>query len=189
MGSGTEAAPSLGNQRLLIMYVVREDYEPWEWRMFQKDTRSDRYRRTRRRRTCRLFCYAIGGVDEWRGSDNSCAPCHSFELAGIPAAPGERRSRKRRSFRAVRDGEKGQYSDGAVLPHSADRLVYDEVLAEAKFWGANLIIVGSHSPSMSTYLFGSNAQKIVRHANCSVMVVRPHKDERGTYWLVPPIVS
>ena len=26
----------MGNQRLLIMYVVREDYEPWEWRMFRK---------------------------------------------------------------------------------------------------------------------------------------------------------
>ena len=45
--------------------------------------------------------------------------------------------------------------------------VSDEVLTEAEIWGADLIIVGSHSPSMSTYLLGSNAQKIVRHANCS----------------------
>ena len=67
--------------------------------------------------------------------------------------------------------------------------VYDEVLAEAEGWGADLIIVGSHSPSMSTYLLGSSAQKIVRHANCSVLVARPHKDQHGTYWLVPPIAS
>lgn len=67
--------------------------------------------------------------------------------------------------------------------------VYDEVLSEAEGWMADLIIVGSHSPSMSTYLLGSNAQKIVRHANCSVLVVRPHKDQHGTYWLVPPIAS
>ena len=67
--------------------------------------------------------------------------------------------------------------------------VSDEVLTEAEIWGADLIIVGSHSPSMSTYLLGSNAQKIVRHANCSVLVVRPHKDQHGTYWLVPPIAS
>lgn len=67
--------------------------------------------------------------------------------------------------------------------------VYDEVLTEAEEWGAELIIVGSHNPSMSTYLLGSNAQKVVRHANCSVLVVRPHKDQHGAYWLVPPIAS
>ena len=68
-------------------------------------------------------------------------------------------------------------------------VVYDEVLAEAEGWGADLIIVGSHNPSMSTYLLGSNAQKIVRHANCSVLVARPHKDQHRAYWLVPPIAS
>jgi nucleotide-binding universal stress UspA family protein len=67
--------------------------------------------------------------------------------------------------------------------------VSDEVLAEARFWGADLIIIGSHNPSIRTYLLGSNAEKIVRHAKCSVMVVRPHKDQHGTYWLVPPIAS
>ncbi|TPQ46867.1 universal stress protein UspA, partial [Prosthecomicrobium hirschii] len=34
------------------------------------------------------------------------------------------------------------------------------------------IVVSSHRPSMATYLIGSNAAKIVRHAPCSVMVVR-----------------
>lgn len=67
--------------------------------------------------------------------------------------------------------------------------VYHEVLAEAEAWAADLIIVGSHNPSMSTYLLGSNAQKIVRHANCSVLVARPHKSPHGAYWLVPEIVS
>jgi len=65
----------------------------------------------------------------------------------------------------------------------------DEVLAEAKYWGADLIIVGSHNPSITTYLLGSNADKIVHHANCSVLVVRRHKDQHGIYWLVPPIGS
>jgi nucleotide-binding universal stress UspA family protein len=68
-------------------------------------------------------------------------------------------------------------------------VVYHEVLAEAEAWGADLIIVGSHSPSMGTYLLGSNAQKIVRHANCSVLVVRPQKDQHGNYWLIPQIAS
>jgi nucleotide-binding universal stress UspA family protein len=37
---------------------------------------------------------------------------------------------------------------------------------------ADLIVIGSHHPNWSTYLIGSNATKIVRHALCSVLVVR-----------------
>lgn len=50
--------------------------------------------------------------------------------------------------------------------------VYPEVLAEAEDWGADLIVIGSHRPTMATYLLGSNAKTIVRHAKCSVLVVR-----------------
>jgi nucleotide-binding universal stress UspA family protein len=50
--------------------------------------------------------------------------------------------------------------------------IYPEVLAEAEDWGADLIVLSSHRPAMSTYLLGSNAKTIVRHAKCSVLVVR-----------------
>ena len=50
--------------------------------------------------------------------------------------------------------------------------VYHDVLAEADRLKADLIVVGSHRPSMATYLLGSNAATIVRHARCSVLVVR-----------------
>jgi nucleotide-binding universal stress UspA family protein len=50
--------------------------------------------------------------------------------------------------------------------------IYVEILAEADEWGADLIVIGSHRPSMSTYLIGSNAKTIVRHAKCSVLVIR-----------------
>jgi len=50
--------------------------------------------------------------------------------------------------------------------------IYVEILAEAEEWGADLIVIGSHRPSMATYLIGSNAKTIVRHAKCSVLVVR-----------------
>jgi len=50
--------------------------------------------------------------------------------------------------------------------------IYSEVLAEAEAWGADLIVAGSHRPSMSTYLLGSNATTIVRHAKCAVLVAR-----------------
>ncbi len=50
--------------------------------------------------------------------------------------------------------------------------VYHEVIDEATNWGADAIVVCSHRPQMSTYLLGSNAAKIVRHAPCSVLVLR-----------------
>lgn len=50
--------------------------------------------------------------------------------------------------------------------------IYNEVLDEAEKTGADLIVIGSHRPSMATYLLGSNASTIVRHARCSVLVVR-----------------
>ena len=50
--------------------------------------------------------------------------------------------------------------------------VYHEVLEEAQAFNADLIVIASHSPGFATYLLGSNAAKIVRHAECSVLVVR-----------------
>lgn len=67
---------------------------------------------------------------------------------------------------------------GVALPaervSAAVRLgsVYAEILDEAEKTGADLIVVGSHRPTMATYLLGSNASTIVRHARCSVLVVR-----------------
>jgi nucleotide-binding universal stress UspA family protein len=50
--------------------------------------------------------------------------------------------------------------------------VYHEVLAEAEEYKADLIVVSSHWPTLATYLIGSHATNIVRHAMCSVFVVR-----------------
>jgi universal stress protein F len=50
--------------------------------------------------------------------------------------------------------------------------IYHEILAEATEWRADLIVVGSHRPVVADYLLGSNAKTIVRHALCSVLVVR-----------------
>jgi len=50
--------------------------------------------------------------------------------------------------------------------------VYEEVLATAKDIGADLIMMASHRPELSDFLLGPNAARVVRHANCSVLVVR-----------------
>jgi nucleotide-binding universal stress UspA family protein len=50
--------------------------------------------------------------------------------------------------------------------------VYHEILEEALWISADLIVISSHQPAMKTYLLGSNAAHVVRHAKCSVLVVR-----------------
>ena len=50
--------------------------------------------------------------------------------------------------------------------------VYPELLAEAEDWQADLIVVGAHRRSMATFLLGSTAAALSRHAKCTVMIVR-----------------
>lgn len=49
---------------------------------------------------------------------------------------------------------------------------YDEILETAESLKAELIVVGAHKPDYRDYLLGPTAARIVRHANCSVHVVR-----------------
>lgn len=49
---------------------------------------------------------------------------------------------------------------------------YKTILDKADEVEADLIIVASHKPGLQDYLIGSTAAKVVRHARCSVLVVR-----------------
>jgi len=50
--------------------------------------------------------------------------------------------------------------------------VYEEILHAARVAGSDLIVVGAHKPELADYLLGPNAARVVRHADCSVYVVR-----------------
>ena len=50
--------------------------------------------------------------------------------------------------------------------------IYQEILAHAEQIGADLIIVASHKPDIGDFLLGTTASRIVRHASCSVLVIR-----------------
>jgi nucleotide-binding universal stress UspA family protein len=50
--------------------------------------------------------------------------------------------------------------------------IYAEILSAARELGVDLIVMSSHRPEMKDYLIGANAARVVRHAQCSVMVVR-----------------
>jgi nucleotide-binding universal stress UspA family protein len=54
----------------------------------------------------------------------------------------------------------------------AEGKIYQEILRAAASIEADLIVMGSHRPELSDYLLGPNAARVVRHAPCSVMVVR-----------------
>lgn len=53
-----------------------------------------------------------------------------------------------------------------------DGRVYREILAVAAEIKANLIVMASHNPALKDYLLGANSARVVRHADCSVLVVR-----------------
>ena len=59
-----------------------------------------------------------------------------------------------------------------VCPEGDPRTV---ILDMAANWPADLIVVGSHGRTgLDRFLLGSVSERVVRHAPCSVQVVRPH---------------
>lgn len=50
--------------------------------------------------------------------------------------------------------------------------IYEEILKTADEIKADLIVVGTHPASPRDYLLGPNAERITRHATCSVLAVR-----------------
>jgi nucleotide-binding universal stress UspA family protein len=59
-----------------------------------------------------------------------------------------------------------------AVVHLCKGNIYTGILETAKKVKADLIIIGSHRPTMSDFLLGPNAARVVRHAECSVLVVR-----------------
>ncbi|HIH8554105.1 TPA: universal stress protein, partial [Salmonella enterica] len=59
-----------------------------------------------------------------------------------------------------------------VQAHVAEGSPKDKILEMAKKLPADMVIIASHRPDITTYLLGSNAAAVVRHAECSVLVVR-----------------
>lgn len=50
--------------------------------------------------------------------------------------------------------------------------IYEEILEAARKTKCDLIAMASHRPALRDYLLGPNAARVVRHADCSVLVVR-----------------
>ena len=48
----------------------------------------------------------------------------------------------------------------------------NEILAFQEDQNVDLVIIGSHRPGFQDYLLGSTASRVVRHAQCPVLVMR-----------------
>ncbi len=59
-----------------------------------------------------------------------------------------------------------------VSPLIAHGTIYQEILKVAEDSSADLIVLTSHHPEAKDYMLGTNASRVVRHAHCSVLVVR-----------------
>lgn len=78
---------------------------------------------------------------------------------------------------SVKDAEDKLASLDAKFSTSAKRIVRvgspaREIMDVAEKEGADLIIIASHRPDFTNYLIGATADRVVRHAKCSVLVDR-----------------
>ena len=73
----------------------------------------------------------------------------------------------------LKDFVKQHVPSGVPVQHVlGEGTVYDVILSIANKIHADLIVMGSHRPVLQDYLIGPNATRVVRHAKCSVLVVR-----------------
>jgi nucleotide-binding universal stress UspA family protein len=68
----------------------------------------------------------------------------------------------------------GEHVPSGIEVHQivAQGPVHREIIAAAEKVNADLIVMASHKPTITDYVLGANAAHVVRHAGCSVMVVR-----------------
>ncbi len=92
-----------------------------------------------------------------------------YVAASIPREKlAARRTEALRKLESLASAARGVNVDTEVLSGNAP----NNILDAAKECGADLIIIGSHSPGLQDYFIGSTAARVVRHAKCSVLVSR-----------------
>ncbi|MCB1444682.1 MAG: universal stress protein [Rhizobiaceae bacterium] len=78
---------------------------------------------------------------------------------------------------SVKDAEEKLSALDAQFAAGARRIVrigapVREILDVADKEGADLIVIASHRPDFTNYLIGATADRVVRHAKCSVLIDR-----------------
>jgi nucleotide-binding universal stress UspA family protein len=66
----------------------------------------------------------------------------------------------------VKDGIK-------IETHALRGIIYDQIIKLSDKINADFVVIGAHKPGFMDFFMGPNATRVARHANCSVMIVRP----------------
>ncbi len=78
-----------------------------------------------------------------------------------------------KTLEALKAFVKENVPDGVKVQHIVgEGTIYEVILKMADEIACELIVMASHRPELKDYLLGPNAARVVRHANCSVLVVR-----------------
>lgn len=102
----------------------------------------------------------------------------AFALEGLPIDWEERLLRGRTAAAQERIASQASAASSErcqVVPKLITGILPDSLVSELKGGGYDLLVVGSHGRTGVAHFFlGSVAEKLVRHAPCPVLVVRPN---------------
>ena len=77
-----------------------------------------------------------------------------------------------KALEELRDFAKKHVPDGVKVQHIVgEGTAYQIILKIAGEIDADLIVMDSRRPELQDYLLGPNAARVVRHADCSVLIV------------------
>ena len=68
--------------------------------------------------------------------------------------------------------ESGVPDEISVQQHVRQGTIYSEIVKLAGEMDIDLIVMASHRPELKDFLLGPNAARVVRHAECPVLVLR-----------------
>lgn len=117
-------------------------------------------------------------VEDYARSSNarfhflSVIPSVPYYLAYSSKLPGEEELKNQVLSRLNEDIKQFNIPANRTETHVMYGPPKDQVLKLAETLQADLIIIASHHPDITTYLLGSNAAAIVRLAECPVLVIR-----------------
>jgi len=63
-------------------------------------------------------------------------------------------------------------NDSVIACHIRQGTVHEQILEEARQIKSDIILMMARRPGLASYFVGSNAERVVRHAKCTVMVLR-----------------
>jgi len=66
--------------------------------------------------------------------------------------------------------------DLTVKAHVLRGIVYDQIVKLSDRIRSDIIVIGAHKPGFMDFFLGPNSARVARHAECSVMIIRPERD-------------